>query len=148
VEFEKLYHGHYRAVFLTCVRKLGSQEEAEDATAEVFIVAWRHRHRVTATRAWLYAVARNVVGDVYRRRARALLLNDEIAHVIPPSLADSDLTDALLALPNCDREILYWAYWERLSASEIGIRSGLSAQAVWQRLSRARTVLKRALRED
>ena len=74
VRFDPLFEDHYQAIYHYCLRRVGTPD-AEDATAEVFAVAWRRLHDLPegeATRAWLYGVAYRVVGNQYRsRRASA-----------------------------------------------------------------------------
>ncbi|WP_199224493.1 sigma-70 family RNA polymerase sigma factor [Serinibacter arcticus] len=56
---------------LNAVRDRGA---AEEVVQETFLRAWRARERFDATRGgvrtWLYAIARNVVADSFRRGAR------------------------------------------------------------------------------
>ena len=65
------YRANYSLILTTCERRLSDRKAAEDATAEVFRVAWE---RATAGQElslpWLYGVARNLVGREYRRTRR------------------------------------------------------------------------------
>jgi len=76
IRFDRLFDDHYRAVYRYCVRRVGIAD-AEDATADVFAVAWRRLDEMpedASTRAWLYGVAYRVVGNQYRTRLRNLRL--------------------------------------------------------------------------
>ncbi|GAA1121600.1 hypothetical protein GCM10009670_09980 [Citricoccus alkalitolerans] len=53
-----------------------------------------------------------------------------------------DLIHELRRLPPDQREVLYLTYWEDLSAGEIAQVLEISVEAVWKRLSRARTLLR------
>ncbi len=68
--FEALYLRYLDPVYRYCYRRLGSREEAEDATSQVFIKAFAAiaTHRPGAFRSWLFTIAHNVVVDVYRRQ--------------------------------------------------------------------------------
>jgi RNA polymerase sigma-70 factor (ECF subfamily) len=73
--FAPLYERYAAPVYYFCFRRLNHPEDAADATAIVFTKALASLARFqagTATsgstfRAWLYAIARNVVTDVHRR---------------------------------------------------------------------------------
>jgi RNA polymerase sigma-70 factor, ECF subfamily len=67
------HRAHAGELFRFALRRLGDRGAAEDVVQEVFLRAWRaagtfDRSRV-GLRAWLFAIARNVVVDFARRRA-------------------------------------------------------------------------------
>ena len=66
--FALLYRRYVGPVYRYCVHRLGSQEEAEDATSLVFAKALVALPgcRDDTFRAWLFAIAHNVVADVHR----------------------------------------------------------------------------------
>ncbi len=68
--FEALYLRYLDPVYRYCYRRLGTREQAEDATSQVFIKAFAAvaDHRSGAFRSWLFTIAHNVVIDAYRRR--------------------------------------------------------------------------------
>ena len=69
--FEELYDRHHRGILSLCRHLLRSPEEAEDATQQTFVAAYR---QLTSgkppahPRAWLYAVARNRCISTLRER--------------------------------------------------------------------------------
>ncbi len=68
--FGSLYD-HYQAMIYRFVAiKVGSREEAEDITHQVFLSAWQkvktYKHRGHPFSSWLYRIARNQVIDHYR----------------------------------------------------------------------------------
>lgn len=68
--FEALYLHYLDPVYRYCYRRLGSCEQAEDATSQVFLKAFAAiaDHRPGGFRSWLFTIAHNVVVDTYRRR--------------------------------------------------------------------------------
>ena len=75
--FNRLVDQHRSRILAYCLRRT-SANDADDAAAEVFAVAWRRRNDMPAgpeALPWLYGVARNVVKDQWRgtRRRRNLL---------------------------------------------------------------------------
>lgn len=69
-KFRKLVDRHRDRVYTLAYYSLGSHEEAEDATQEVFIRLWRHVREVEekTLAAWLRRVTQNVCIDMSRRR--------------------------------------------------------------------------------
>lgn len=67
--FAPLYARYVGPVYRYCYLRLGDRAAAEDATSEVFAkaLAGLHGYRDGVFAAWLFRIAHNVVGDVYRR---------------------------------------------------------------------------------
>ena len=68
--FAPLYDRYHDAIYGYCLRRLGTREAAGDATSLTFTRAMMalDRFRGGSFRAWLFAIAHNVVIDVTRRR--------------------------------------------------------------------------------
>jgi RNA polymerase sigma-70 factor (ECF subfamily) len=68
--FAPLYTRYLDTVYRCCYRRLGNREAAEDATSEVFYkaLAALPGHHNGSFRAWLMAIAHNVVADSFRRQ--------------------------------------------------------------------------------
>ncbi len=68
--FSHLYLRYVDPVYRYCYRRLGTKEAAEDATSVVFAKTLaalpRYRTENASFRAWLFAIAHNVVVDVHR----------------------------------------------------------------------------------
>jgi len=151
--FDQLFDDHYRAIYRYCVRRVGITD-AEDATADVFAVAWRRMDEMpedASTRAWFYGVAYRVIGNQYRSRLRNLRLVARLGSMTagdprPPG-PESDqqietLYQALNSLSQDDRELIRLSSWEGLTRGEIATVLGIKENAVDQRLYRARGRLK------
>lgn len=73
-DFADLYSAHIDAIFNYALFRVGDRALAEDLAADTFERAWRARHRYRPDRAdftaWLFTIARRVVIDGQRRRAR------------------------------------------------------------------------------
>ena len=69
--FAAFYRRHYGAVLAYAVRRIDDRETAREIAVDVFRIAWAAAGGgPEPTRAWLLRVARNQVGDAYRRRDR------------------------------------------------------------------------------
>ncbi len=70
--FAPLYVHYVDPVYRVCLRRLGSKEAAEDATAQVFVKVLAalpsYREESGSFRSWLFAITHNVLVDVERHR--------------------------------------------------------------------------------
>ena len=160
-DFERFYKAHANAVYSYCLRR-GSAETAKDATADVFVVAWRRWGAVPegdAAVGWLYTVARNVLSDRRRStRRRGRLLEKLAAQPEPfevgPEVqvvrrAEHDAVLAALAkLPERDREVVFLVEWEGLSREHVAEMMSLTRSAIDKRMARAYKKLARLLHID
>jgi len=154
--FRRLYDGHGREVLAYALRRTPDPEDAADAVAETFLVAWRRGAEVPPgpeARLWLYGVARLTIANQRRgenRRARlSQRLRADLAEAIAmqpePSQGEGTVISALARLDPDDREILRLTAWEELTPAEAGRALEISAVAARSRLHRARRRLRRAL---
>jgi DNA-directed RNA polymerase specialized sigma24 family protein len=148
--FAALYARHADAVYRYALRRAPSPADAEDVLAETFSVAWRRIADVPVGQElpWLYGVARRVLAN-HRRSAGRLerlrsRLQAEPAPLVPLVPGgdvpgdDPDVLAALAALSEADQEILRLSLWEGLTTAELAAALGISENAVYIRLHRAR----------
>lgn len=139
-------------------------DEADDATQDVFVeayrslVTWRRR---STLRTWLYGVARNVCRRHARQTAGRRRNRDEAADIndFPDAatgplqrLAERDenavLMRHLARLPQAQRVALMLRTWEDLSYDEIAAVTNVPKGTVRSRLHSARRTLARAIEEE
>jgi RNA polymerase sigma-70 factor (ECF subfamily) len=156
-EFTALYDRYYRSVLGYALRR-ALPEQAQDAVAETFLVAWRHRgERHDNELAWLLAVTKNVLRQQVRSGSRREALDAELRRVSDLAVgATGDVAaevverivvlQALESLSEADREALMLAAWDGLSARQAAQVVGCSVPAFWARLRRARGRLAAELR--
>jgi RNA polymerase sigma-70 factor, ECF subfamily len=149
--FESLYMRHHRQVLAYCAKRT-SRPDAWDATAEVFVVAWRRLDEVPPrdeALAWLLGVAYRVLANQRRTTLRGRRLNERVAladwagvprpdELLIRSEESRQVIEALARLRPPDREILQLTLWEDLSPVEIAEVLGISRAAVDQRYYRAK----------
>lgn len=142
--FEAMYARFADPVFRYALRRTGNPADAEDVLSETFAVCWRRLAEVPSGRElpWLYGVARRVVANQRRSRGRLNRLRqrlqaEPVADLDPPGEAP-DAREVLDTLSGADQEVLRLALWEQLTPSEIAVVLGISENAVYIRLHRAR----------
>ena len=154
--FGPLYRRYVDPVYRYCSRRLGTREEAEDATSQVFTQALAGLPRLgnQPFRAWLFAIAHNVVADVHRARRPTVPLpaadSREDPDPTPEQAAlaaeEGRAVRALLAQLPADQRELIELRLAGLTDVEIARVLGRSHGAI--RVAQHRTVLRlRALRE-
>lgn len=153
--FRELYAATYDPV-LRFAQRRADPHEAQDITADTFLVAWRRLDDVPTRPEerlpWLYAVARNCLLNQRRADHRRDALTIRIADAIPapgdrPLDADAiatrlDLTRAWQRLQPGEQEVLALTLWEDLTSPQAGQVLGISGAAYRVRLARARRALR------
>jgi RNA polymerase sigma-70 factor (ECF subfamily) len=157
--FRALYDAHYWRVLAYAVRRTNQRDDAHEAVAEVFSIAWRRFDDIPegAELPWLYGVARRVLANQRRAHGRWTRLlgrvgllegreRSEPGAELPDHFAD--IRAALTRLNPTEREILLLTLWEGLSQAEVGEMLGLSENAVAIRAHRARRKLRAAYEHE
>lgn len=149
VRFEAVFAAHHDAVRRYVVRRQ-SATGADDAIADTFLVVWRRLDELPdRPLPWLLGIARRVLADQRRavRRRQSLsarlrvdaLSNGQTAREWEPPLGlTPELTSALAALSEREREALLLVAWDGLPAIDAARVVGCSAAAFRVRLHRAR----------
>jgi len=146
--FDALYEEHAGAVLAYALRST-SPANADDALAEVMLIAWRRLDEAPAdARAWLLGVTRRVLANQRRGSMRQLALRDRLSRDAPAAGSghvDEAVLEALAGLRKGDREVLMLVAWEGLSNREAAAVLGISPKTLGVRVHRARARLARAL---
>jgi RNA polymerase sigma factor (sigma-70 family) len=136
--------------------RTGSVAVSEEVAQETFLAAWlqiRSLREPEKLRAWLCGIVRNLASQAGRRlgRARAVPLEEvgeaRSGAADPEALAVSRQEEELVwevlgRIPETYREPLVLFYRENESIESVAAMLGLSADAVKQRLSRGRAMLR------
>jgi RNA polymerase sigma-70 factor, ECF subfamily len=152
--FDALFAAHRLDIASYCGWRTARAPDAEDAVAEVFLVAWRRIESVPAgdaARAWLYATARRVTANQRRSRRRRDALADRLtqerlldapataaASTATTSAEEATVHAALARLRDRDREVLLLVEWEGLRPAELATVLGCREVTARGRLHRAR----------
>ena len=157
--FARLYDSEMSRVYRYILYRVGTVEEAEDLTSEVFHRALRHwprmRLELRSPRAWLFTIATRLLIDHYRQRGGPQEASLENSPVLPSTWSGPEaellqqeevsiLRTHLAALSERDRTVLTLRFTGDLSHREIGeilgISEGASAVALLRALRRLRQV--------
>lgn len=148
----RLMTQYEREILRTCCAILRDRQLAEDATQETFWKAYRHfgSFRGEASeKTWLMRIAIHVCADL--RRSRWFRLTERRAAALPEESCtpqDTALADAILRLPQKQREAILLYYYQGMTVEETADALGIRPSSVSVRLKRARARLKTLLEGD
>ena len=162
--FTSLYEDHRPAVYAFLLGRAGDPEKARDLLQEAFLRVWRHLAAVRdlapeRQRAWIFAVARNLVIDArrslaVRNAARAVLQRTAVAMAPagdePPARAELAervelLERAIRDLPEPLRVALAMTTVGGMTSARAGEALGEPAGTIRDRVNQARQRLAAAL---
>ena len=153
VDFDELYRTTYPRV-VAYARSMASREDADDAVAEAYAIAWRRQRDIPrgAELGWVIGVTRRVLANTRRSRRRAGALHallDLRPLAVGPDPAerveDGELRAALMTLSPLDREAVVLTAWFELSSADAARALGITPAAFRMRAARARRRLRAAL---
>jgi len=130
--YAKLYDMYVDRIHRFVYYKIGSKQEAEDITSEVFLKAWDYitkGNNVKNVKALFYKFARNLIIDQYRMNAkRREVGEDEMGdiedgkntmEIVDQRMKNEELIKNLNRLKNEYKEVLMLKYIEGLKTREI-----------------------------
>ncbi|MCH8877772.1 MAG: RNA polymerase sigma factor [Chloroflexi bacterium] len=153
--FAEIVERYQKPLYNLCYRLLGSHGDAEDASQETFMKAYRALSKYDPERpfiSWLLAIAYHRCIDQLRRRRltwvglEALFDRPDRRAPSPEVAAEAgeyaeDVQEALSTLSVKDRAVVVLRYWYDYSYDEIAETLSLTNSAVKSRLHRARREL-------
>lgn len=153
--FEKLVKRHQSAVCAVAYNSCGNLSISEEIAQEAFWVAWRDRASLldpARVRAWLCGIARNLARNSRRQTQRIASSLEDLPEPAAATQEPSELIvsreeetlvwNALEQIPEVFREPLILFYRENQSVAEVAATLELTPNAVKQRLSRGRNLLR------
>jgi RNA polymerase sigma factor (sigma-70 family) len=149
--FEALWESHYAEVLAFCIRRLGNRQDGADATADVFLVAWRRAADIPEpARPWLFGVALKVVANRRRGQRHRGALVAKLSGWQPPPFAipeelPGDVLAAFRELSPRDQEVLSLVAWEELTPAEAAQVLAIPVARFSVRLHRAKQRLRKHL---
>lgn len=150
-EFEQYYLEYYPQVYGYIIKKIFSEQAAEDLTMDVFYSVWNKFDSFDESKAtfqtWLYVIVNNKLKNYYRDRKEIVELDeslvsendqaDEVIESIQLQYLRDHLYIAIKSLSELQRQIVIYKYFNEMNASEIAYHIGLSPGNVRIHLKRA-----------
>ena len=157
--FEMLMDLHGQAVKGHAMRLLRNQEDAEDATQETFVKAYRALSGFDAERAilpWLMRICSNCCIDIVRQRKRVGEPLEHFEHVLADNgdtveesvearQSARSIQEAINRLPARYREIIRMRHEQQMAVGDIALATGAPEGTVKSWLFRARAHLAKDL---
>ena len=132
------------------VRRVEPRADADDCVSETTLALWRHRRRLPVAseeqRMWAFGVARNVLANHLRKRARRARIDESLVREEAEPVSDEAFLalEALGTLPPADQELLRLVLWDGFGIAEAGALAGVRPAAARKRYERARGRLRDA----
>jgi len=131
-EFSKIYDQCINKIYRFIFLKVNSQEISQDLCSETFLKGWeayKNNPNIENPSAFLYRIARNLVTDHYREKARAQFVSPEMVSVIDPnpgleekSALNSDLDQVRAVLADLKEDyqnVIIWHYLDDLPIAKV-----------------------------
>ncbi len=167
--FDRLFAEYHQMVYAVGLRILGSHEDAEDVTQEVFTKVWRGFNafnRDSSLKTWIYRIAVNtsidhgrkpwkkmglqstvIIGEGEEDAAVPLLISEETAEgKLLAQEKVATLSKAIGCLRPHLKDVFVLKELEEMSYNEISSVLGLSTGTISSRLNRAKKALQDSLR--
>jgi RNA polymerase sigma-70 factor, ECF subfamily len=141
--FEALYDRYHRLVYGLALKMLGDVRSAEDVTQAIFLKIWSvpesfHGGNLPA---WLARVTRNRALDAIRSStkvegelAEPLSSEDALEDGVIATMEGARVRDAMMRIPQEQRELLEWGFFGGLTHSEMARRTGLPLGTIKTRI--------------
>jgi len=148
--FEPLYHRYLPEILALCRRRLGNQQDAEDAAADVFrkVLAKRDTFHGGSFRKWIYTVTLNTLRDHAARPFPPTELFDSYSDPLPGpeelalrAVSDDEVRVALARLPD-DWQLVVELRAQGYRCAEVAPAVGRDAD--WVRLTHHRAMQRLA----
>ena len=150
-EAERLAETYADLILRLAYTYLNHTQDAQDICQTVFLKLLEKAPAFASPaheKAWIIRTTANACKDSLRAAHRRNVGLEAAAATPAPAAPDSDVLDAVMALPRKYREAVYLHYYEGYSVREIASLLGQSESAVSAHLSRGRKSLRTTLGGD
>lgn len=156
-EFSKIYDKYLDKIYRFIYFKVNAKEVAQDLCSETFIRCWNSytQNKIDNPQAFLYTIARNLVTDHYREKAKIQFVSTENTVLVDPRPSfeeqiakDSELEQVkagLVGLKDDYQNAIIWYYLDDLPIREVAHLLDRSEEATRVLIHRALTSLKQNL---
>lgn len=144
----ELFDSYSDMVYRISLSIVRNREEAQDVVMDVFMALMKQSsfNDEGHIKAWLIRTAENKSINVVRsaRVQRTQPLDELMENTLsaPLSEQEHEVLDMVMRLPDKLKTTVYMYYYEDMPAEDIAEALGISANTVYKRLQRGRSVLK------
>lgn len=153
-DFEAFYERHWKYVYRLCFTYMKSEADAEDCAEDVFVKVLAGGlvfDDETQERKWLTVTAANQCKDRLKSFARknvGSIDDDMMPEIAAPEPEDnSDVLEAVLALPPKLKDVIWLYYYEGYPTEEVARLLGRPPSTVRNQMRDARNLLRSTLGE-
>lgn len=153
-DFEAFYERHWKYVYRLCFTYMKSEADAEDCAEDVFVkvlTGGQVFEDETQERKWLTVTAANQCKDRLKSFARknvGSIDDDMMPEIAAPEPEDnSDVLEAVLALPPKLKDVIWLYYYEGYPTEEVARLLGRPPSTVRNQMRDARNLLRSTLGE-
>ena len=137
-------------------RIVGNADDTDDVIQEALMRAWNRSNSFrseASLRSWVYRIAVNCAFDLLRDRKRQAEARRQFAQTAGQKDAADEarlkkLEQAVAGLPELYREAVVWGCLSDLSGSEAAKRLGCSENTLYQRIFKAKQMLKKTMTQE
>lgn len=157
-DMEDVVRRYADTVYRLAVLNTNNKVEADDVFQEVFLKLLRYRESITSEehlKAWLIRVTinqcRSLMSTAWNKRKVSMeaMGTESFEEPVAPETEDySDVTEAVMELPDNYREAIHLFYYEEMSIKEIAIALDAKEPTIKTLLSRGRQMLKEKLGKE
>lgn len=148
--FRALVRRHGTGLLRMCLLYLGDRQLAEDAVQETFWKAFRAMDKFRGESeigTWLTRIAINTCKTMRRASWLRARPTDRLPEAgAPDRYEDATVARAVMRLPRKERECVILYYYREMRADEVAQTLGVTREAVYNRLKRARARFKDRLK--
>ena len=159
--FGRLYDMHVDRVYRHVYYRVGTIEDAEDLTQQVFIKAWqaigRYKKTSSPFLAWLIKISHNLVIDFYRSKKSETYADFDVvatkpetdpAHLAEAQFSKQEIRGAINKLHGDQQHVILMRFIEDFSYAEIAAALGKSEGAIrvilHRGLAKLKTIMEKA----
>lgn len=158
--FREIFERYWKTLFLTAVKKIRSEEIAEELVQDILVSLWQKRleRQIDNLSAYLHTAVKYAVINFIK----ASLVRDQhsqsLRQVVPSSISDSEynlllhelnlaITHALAQLPEKTQQIFRLSRFEHRSVKEIAATMELSEKSVEYHITQSLKMMRLHLKD-
>ena len=143
--FEQVIQRYNQTVVSVCVMRLKNWADAEDCFQNTFVNLYSKKPELETEvhlKAWLIRVAINECNNYIKKNKRIVSLENKKEEAVEFPHDETDISWALLELPDKYRQVLYLYYVQQYKVDEIAQILGKNPNTIKTTLKRGREKLK------